>query len=154
MTETPSSIIIPKENAVFWLDAEGRWHNIHGRFKRKKIIDKFHQSIGKDEDGYFVSQMNCGRFEKVYFEYEDTALFVFRVITDESGILFRLNTGKMLGLDGNSLLVENDVLYLITEEDRIRFAERAIFDIAPLMEEDGEKIFLAVGGRRFPVRVE
>ena len=30
--------IVPKEEAVFWLDAYGRWHNEHGVFEHKKIV--------------------------------------------------------------------------------------------------------------------
>jgi len=35
-------IVISEEEAVFWMDAYGRWHNKHGAFEHKKIIDYFH----------------------------------------------------------------------------------------------------------------
>ena len=70
--------VVPKEKAVFWLDAYGRWHNEHGVFEHKKIISYFHSSIRKDAEGYYLFQKhNDHTIEKVYFKYEDTALFVF-----------------------------------------------------------------------------
>jgi len=49
-------IVIPKENAVFWMDGNGDWRNEHGRFRKKKIIDYFNAAIHKDENGYYVCQ--------------------------------------------------------------------------------------------------
>ena len=47
-------LVVPKEKAVFWLDAHGRWHNKHGVFEHKKIIDYFHSSIRKDAVGIIL----------------------------------------------------------------------------------------------------
>ena len=30
-------IVIPRENAVFWLDENGHWYNEGGRFKLKRL---------------------------------------------------------------------------------------------------------------------
>jgi len=51
------------------MDAEGNWHNEHGKFEHPGIIKHFNTSICKDEDGYFVSQSHSGIEEKVYFIY-------------------------------------------------------------------------------------
>ncbi|MDJ0803659.1 MAG: MFS transporter permease, partial [Desulfobacterales bacterium] len=72
-------IVIPKDQAVFWLDRHGFWRNRHGRFERPRIIAKFHAAIGRDAQGYYLSQTNGDVREKIYFPYEDTALFVFDV---------------------------------------------------------------------------
>ncbi|MBW1695092.1 MAG: hypothetical protein JRJ41_13325 [Deltaproteobacteria bacterium] len=62
-------VVVPKEDAVFWLDAFGRWHNEHGTFEHKKIINFFHSSIRKDADGYYLYQKRDDSIiEKVYFK--------------------------------------------------------------------------------------
>ena len=68
-------VVIPRQKAVFWMDAQGRWHNQHGTFQHKKIIDHFNASIRKDRDGYYVGQYRDGLYEKVYFTYQETARF-------------------------------------------------------------------------------
>ncbi|MBW1899855.1 MAG: hypothetical protein JRI61_12485, partial [Deltaproteobacteria bacterium] len=86
-------LVIPKEKAVFWMYANGRWCNEFGKFEKKKIIDYFNRSINSDEDGYFVCQEKEGFVEKVYFRYMDTVLFVFDVRFRDP-IELVLNTGK------------------------------------------------------------
>ena len=97
MKNKPAAVVIPKEEAVFWMDGNGCWRNAHGRFRHKKVIDYFHASISRDDDGYFVSQVRDGIVEKVYFRYEATALFVFDVIPGEEVDLV-LNTGRRIRL--------------------------------------------------------
>ena len=82
MDENIKEIVISKEDAVFWLDKNGCWHNDAGKFRHKKIIDFFNRSIRKDADGFHLCQLRDNCVEKVYFPYEDTALFVFDVIED------------------------------------------------------------------------
>ena len=97
MTENLKEVIIPKEKAVFWMDGNGRWHNRHGPFQHKKLIDYFNSSIGWDEDGYFVSQTRDDILEKVYFRHAETALFVLDVIKNDE-IHLVLNTQKKIKL--------------------------------------------------------
>ena len=69
MDKKRSEIVIPKDKAVFWLDKNGRWHNVHGEFEHKRIINYFHSAIKKDKQGYYLFQER-GKFrEKVYFHY-------------------------------------------------------------------------------------
>ena len=91
MTRKIKEVVISKEDAVFWLDRDGCWNNEHGKFQHKKIIDFFHLSIKKDNNGYYLSQTDGNYREKVYFHFEDTALFVFDVIKDKD-IMLILNT--------------------------------------------------------------
>ena len=86
-------IVIPKEDAVFWMDKNGHWHNEHGKFQHKKIIDYFNGCIKKDKDGFYLTQERDTYREKVYFPYEETAYFVFEVIKDKD-ITLVLNTKK------------------------------------------------------------
>ena len=143
-------IIIQKEDAVFWLDKAGYWQNDGGKFRKKKIIDLFHRSIGKDENGYFVSRTLEGILEKVYFRYEDTALFVFAVHFNDD-ILLSLNTGKQLRLVPEDLYIKDDNLYLTHADEPIKFSERALMRIFSLMEEDDQsgQLVIHINGNRF-----
>ena len=78
---------IPKEEAVFRLDKNGVWYHGDRKFENRKIIEYFHSMIKKDESGYFLKQEHRDFIEKVYFPYEETALFVFQVIAKDSLIL-------------------------------------------------------------------
>ncbi len=153
MTTELKEIVIKKEDAVFWLDKSGCWCNDGGKFRKKKIIDLFHQSIAKDDDGYFVSQIRDDILEKVYFRYEDTALFVFAVIFNDD-IILQLNTGKKLTLNPSMLCVKDDNLYLTDEDERIKFSERALMQISSIIEEvgeDGDLLAIRVEGNIFHI---
>ncbi len=102
--------VIPKEKAVFWLDKNGRWHNKDGTFEHKKIIKFFHSSIKKDKNGYYLSQDLGTHTEKVYFKYEETALFVFDIIKNKEEIILVLNTKKRIRLEPEKLFIKEDSL--------------------------------------------
>ncbi len=150
MTEKPESIIVRKEDAVFWMDRHGRWHNVHGPFEHKKLIDYFHRCIGRDEHGYYVSQQRDHVHEKVYFRYEDTALFVFQVRFAEE-IELVLNTGRVMALDPRSLYIHGDHLYLDDGPDRIKFSERAMMAMAKKLTESDTGLKLEWRGRQYPI---
>jgi len=150
MTEYSRMVIIPKEDAVFWLDKDGRWRNDGGRFRNKKIIDHFHASISKDSSGYFVSQQRENLLEKVYFRYEDTALFVFDVLRD-SEIILVLNTRKQMNLIPDALYVHQDNLYLTVGDETIKFGESALIKISDLIEEKKGRLFITVNGDEYKI---
>lgn len=150
MEQHHSLIIIPKEKAVFWMDGRGNWCNEGGQFQHKKIIDYFNRSIGKDENGFFVSQENGGVYEKVYFPYEETAYFVFDVIMEDPVTLV-LNTTRRMRLDPEALFIRNDSLYLLHGNDLIKFTEHAMVKIANIIEEDGEHLYIRTGSRRLKI---
>jgi hypothetical protein len=146
----PREFVIFKEDAVFWLDKDGRWRNEDGRFRHKRIIDHFHASISKDSDGYFVCQQRGDCLEKVYFRYEDTALFVFDVIFGTDIILI-LNTRKQIKLDPSQLFVQQDNLYLKDEDDKIKFAEYALIKLSALIEENKGRFYIVLGSQRYKI---
>jgi hypothetical protein len=155
--ETPSNdnnalpeIVIPKEDAVFWMDDQGRWHNRHGRFEHKRIIDYFNRSIRHDADGYYITQVRGEIREKVYFPHDDTPLFVFRVIAGDPMQLV-LNTGQTLPLDPTRLFVRADQLYQRQDEEVIKFSERTLLDLAPHIEETPDGLVIRMDGQRFPI---
>lgn len=145
-----TGIVIPREKAVFWLDANGNWHNSSGRFRHKKISDHFHSAIRKDAEGFFLYQERGDVTEKVYFPYEDTALFVFDVdIGDEIGLTF--NTGDRTVLNPQKLFILNDNLYLTHGEDRVRFSERSLLKISPLLDVDHDAYFIRLKDQRYRI---
>lgn len=140
MVKKLKEIVIPKEKAVFWLDKHGLWRGSHGKFQKKKIIDHFHASIRKDRDGYYLTQINGDIREKVYFPYEDTALFVFDVIRDED-IILELNTRKRIALEPARLFIKADSLYMHAGDETVKFNERSLIKISALIESvDGQYV--------------
>jgi len=133
--DTKPVVVIPKEEAVFRLDAEGVWHNADQKFENRKIIDYFHSMIRRDDDGFFLEQEHAHFIERVYFPYEETALFVFRV-SGSGGSTLHLNTGQEIRLDPGELFVRNDRLYLRHRKDLIKFSEEAAFALADMMDEE------------------
>lgn len=148
MTEAFTEIVIPKEKAVFWLDKNGCWHNDNGKFRHKRIIDFFHASIRKDKDGYYLYQEKDKWREKVYFHFEDTALFVFDVLK-ENNIILALNTGKRVTLTPERLFVQDDILYVDLEEERVKFSERSLMKISDLLEFEDNRYFMKLKDKRY-----
>jgi hypothetical protein len=153
MSTKPAEIVIRRENAVFRLDRRGRWCNAHGVFRNRKIIDYFHSAIRRDEDGYFVCQELENVTEKVYFPYEDTALFVFDVILCESATLV-LNTKEEVPLSPETLYVADDSLYLRRGDERIKFTEAALLKLADALEFTEGAYYLRLPTGRFRIPEE
>jgi len=143
--------VITKEDAVFWLDKNGDWHNKHGKFQHKKIINYFHSAIKRDKDGYYLSQERDNFREKVYFHYEDSALFVFDVIKAEDLIL-ELNTKRRIKLKPRKLSIKEDSLYMTEGDEIIKFAEQGLMKISDLLEYENDLYFIRVKGRRYAIK--
>ncbi len=144
-------IVIPKEKAVFWLDRHGYWHNRHGRFELPRIISKFHAAIGRDGEGYYLTQVNGDVREKIYFGHEDTALFVFDVRRGDNEITLILNTGREVVLVPETLYIQDDALYTRVMGERIRFAERGLLKVGPLLEDDGTTCYFCLGAKKVAI---
>ena len=150
MKKKRTEIVIPKDEAIFWLGKTGRWHNAHGEFQHKKIIDYFHSSIKKDDNGYFLFQERENLREKVYFHYEDTALFAVDLIKDKD-ITLILNTKNQIKLKPKNLFTRNDNLYMRMGQETIKFAERGLMKISDLLEFTDEQYFIKVKNRRYRI---
>jgi hypothetical protein len=145
-------IVIPKEAAVFFLDEHGYWrHKEQGKFEHRKIINYFHSCIRKDENGYHLRQRLGDRVEKVYFHYEDTALFVIDVIKAEE-IHLLLNTQKKIKLRPTKLFVIEDSLYVNSGQHRIKFTDNSLVRLWDLLSYEGDDYFITVKGRRYKIR--
>ena len=151
MKETPNVITIPREDAVFWLDARGRWNNEHGPFQHPKVSAYFHACIKRDANGYYVGQQRDEVYEKVYFRYEDTALFVFGVEFKGEEVTFRLNTGRLIKLKPADLFIKNDDLYTQTAEGPAKFNQQSLMRVSKLVEEENGELFIRVGGETFKI---
>jgi len=134
MTTKNKCIIVPKEEAVFWMDKNGVWHNEHGKFEHPKIIRHFNRSIQKDDLGYHLSQTTDGVEEKVYFSHGGTALFVVN-LTPGKKFKLTLNTAKVIPLDPEHLYTRGDALFLQTPEHCIKFSQDALIKLSRYMEE-------------------
>ena len=150
MNEKHTEIVIPKDKAVFWLDKNGRWHNALGEFQHKKIIDYFHSAIKRDDKGYYLFQERDDFREKVYFHYEDTALFAVDLINDPETTLI-LNTRKHLKLKPKNLFIKNDSLYMKLGAETIKFTERGLLKISDLLEFEDKKYFIQIKNRRYKI---
>ena len=153
MSQDMKEVIIPKEEAVFWMDENGRWHNQHGPFQHHKIIDYFHSSICKDKNGYYLTQEYDNIIEKVYFPYVDTPIFVIDVIKKNDAILF-LNTKQQVLLDPKELFIKNDRLFIKLGEDYIKFSEQALMKLSDcICEVEGQTVF-RFNDQDYPIRQE
>jgi hypothetical protein len=150
MASRRKEIVVAKEDAVFWLDKHGFWHSKEGKFQHKKIINYFHSSIRKDKAGYHLSQTYRDYKEKVYFPYEDTALFVFEVVKGDDIILV-LNNKKRIKLKPRKLWIKDDSLYMNLGEDLIKFSENGLVRIADLIEYENDQYFMRVRDRRYKI---
>jgi hypothetical protein len=150
MANKVKEVVIPREKAIFWLDKNGRWHNASGRFRHKKIIDYFHACIQRDEQGYYLRQENENYTEKVYFSYEDQALFVFDVVRDK-GIILILNTKKQVKLKPQDLFVKDDSLYMQMGSETIKFAEQGLMKFAEFLEDENGQLYIRYNERRYKI---
>ena len=150
MKKNKNEIVISKEDAIFWLDKNGRWHNVHGEFQHKKIIDYFHSSIQKDEKGYYLFQERENLREKVYFHYEDTALFAVDLVKDRD-ITLILNTKRQIKLRPKNLFTRDDNLYMRLGQETIKFSERGLMKISDLLEFKNEQYFIKVKNRKYRI---
>ena len=144
--------VISKEDAVFWLDKNGCWRNANGKFEHNKIIDYFHACIKRDRGGYYLSQINGNYKEKVYFPYEDQALFVFDVIR-QNDVSLILNTNRHVTLKPEDLFIKNDNLYMRLGDETIKFAEKALVKIANLLEDKAGQLYIRIKNNRHKIPI-
>ena len=91
---------------------------------------------------------NHGRiYEKVYFPYEETALFAVDVVWEPSARLL-LNTGESIPLTPEKLFVRNDHLFCGRGDEIIKFSERALMAISPRLEQAQGGYVLNLMGRK------
>ncbi len=147
MTDKHREVVITKEDAVFWMDGNGRWHNQHGQFEHKKVVAYFNRSIGYDADGYFVGQTRGDVVEKVYFRYQETALFAVDIFQN-GDIRLLLNTGKQIPLDPQQLIIRNDCLFMRLEDQLIKFTDRSMMKLSEQLDDLKDGLAIHLNGVR------
>jgi len=150
--EKKKLIIVPREEAVFWMDKNGTWHNEHGKFEHPRIIRYFNSAIKKDENGYYVHQETGDCEEKVYFPHEDTALFVVDIAPAGQGIGLLLNNTERMVLEDGTLFMASVNLYLQTPSHRIKFLSHALVKISKFIEEENGKLSLLIHDKTYPIQ--
>jgi hypothetical protein len=139
-------IIITKEDAKVRMDKDGRWLNEDDPITKPSIIRYLNASILKDEQGYYLTHMLGNKREKVYFEYEDTALFAIDLKKTNTGISLLLNTKRRLTLQPEGLFLKADSLYLRQEGHVIKFHERAVIKLTPYLKESEDGLMITLNG--------
>ena len=150
--ENRKLIIVPKEEAAFRMDKNGTWHNEHGKFEHPRIIRYFNSAIKKDENGYYVHQATGECEEKVYFPYEDTAVFVVDIIMADQDVGLVLNTTDKTTLEEGELFIVSDNLYLLTPDHRIKFSSHALVKISKFIEEKNGKFSILINEKTYLIR--
>ena len=153
MTDKKREIIISKEDAVFWMDGNGRWHNQHGEFEHKKIVAYFNRSIGYDAGGYFVSQGRGDVVEKVYFPYQETALFAVDIIQDDDLHLL-LNTQKQIPLKPQKLFIRNDSLFMHFENRIVKFTGQSMIKLSDRFDDANSQLTIHLNGVCYTIQEE
>ncbi|WP_319576126.1 MFS transporter permease [uncultured Desulfobacter sp.] len=152
MARTKKQNIIPKEQAVFWMDKDGAWHNEHGELEHHKIIKYFNQSIQKDDNGYFLCQTINDVEEKVYFLYEETAVFVVDLAKKDAGIELTLNTLDTIILDPEALVIKKDALFMETDAHLIKFTQKALAKMTSFLKDTPQGLALNLGRTQTIIR--
>jgi len=142
--------IISRDQAVFWLDRYGRWHNEHGLFEHKKIIAYFNKAIRKDKNGYYLFQRTEYGAEKVYFPYEDCVLFAIDLEMNDP-IKVILNTSKQIKLMPRKLYIRKNDLYMKAGEDRIKFIDRSLLKVTEMMSFNNDQYHIKIRGKKYNV---
>jgi hypothetical protein len=93
--------------------------------------------------------------EKVYFKYEDAALFVFEVEPqdDSNNIRLILNTKEEILLTPENLFVQNDNLYMEYADHRIKFIDRAMLKLAHRLKFDQHRYLLELNGKTHDIPI-
>jgi len=152
MAQTKKQNIIPKDQAVFWMDKDGTWHNEHGKLEHPKIIKYFNQSIAKDDQGYFLSQIINDVEEKVYFPYEETAVFVVDLVKKDAGIKLTLNILETIALNPEALYIKADALFMETDAHLVKFNQKALARMTSFLKETPQGLALNFGRTQTIIR--
>ena len=129
------------------VNAQGELHHNGAPLIHPGILELIFQSVHYEEGIYLlkVGQQSC------QLEVEDTFFVVRRAQPRDGGVLLTLSDGASEALDPASLWIgPGEVLYCRVRGGAMpaRFLRQAYYQIAELIEEDGEGFALVLDGRR------
>jgi hypothetical protein len=132
------------------VNAQGELHHFGAPLVHPGILELIFESVHYEDGVYLlrIGQQSC------QLEVEDTFFVVQRAELQDSQALLTLNGGSSEPLDPESLWIgPGEVLYCRVKAGVFpaRFLRQAYYQIAELIEEDGEGFALALGGRRYPL---
>jgi hypothetical protein len=150
--------IVSKPDSRIRLSEKGLWFHEGQPFTNSNVIQFFHKAIRKDEHGeYFLYNRHASMEERVYFEVEDTAYFVWDLVfaSQDSNFRILLNTESIEILDLHTLEEDHRGVMCcrVLRDDRARFSQRALTQLADFaktdergiyVDETGEKIYISV----------
>ncbi|MCA9600902.1 MAG: DUF1285 domain-containing protein [Polyangiales bacterium] len=129
-------------------DAAGRWWNGEEPISHPNLVRAFDAWVDRAEDGRFCLKNDINW---AYVAIEGAPFFVRGVrVTDGGGAELLLSDGKHEPLDPDSLRQDaSGVLHCSVHGGAFaaRFDRGAMHDLAPILEADGEGVFLRIGGR-------
>lgn len=134
------------------LDGEGRWYHEGERFTHAGLIAAFDRGVDvHPESGEPILRVGD---RWCYIRADDTPLIARRIEHADDGLWLRLNTGRRVAVPeagfesaGEHLYVQLDALR------RVRLGRAAQARLAEWLEGGDDGIAVAVGGRRWPVRL-
>ncbi len=133
------------------LDGEGRWYHEGERFTHAGLIAAFDRGIDvhpeSGEPILRVGQRWC------YIRADDTPLIARRIEHDD-GLWLRLNTGRRVAVPAAGFESAGAHLYVqLDAARRVRLGRAAQARLGEWLEGGDDGMAVAVGGRRWPVRV-
>ena len=144
---------------MIFIDKEGRWYHEGAEMIHRDIIRLFYENMALDsEDRYVITW----RGQHCYVEVEDTAFVVMRTAFVEDGpsgkgrYVLSLSDDTVEALRPEGLFVgRENVLYCRIKGDRFpaRFARAAYYQLAQYVEEDCERFYLPLNGRKYEIRM-
>ena len=134
---------------------DGRWYNDEEVIENPRIALLFSRSIRRNPDGSYFLQVAD---ERASITVEDTPYVVIGVEDDgRGGFAIVTNDEMREALDPSTLEVgDANVLYCRVKqgEFRARFLRNAYYRLAEhFITDDGENFSIAIGGRRYPIRL-
>ncbi|MCP4024242.1 MAG: MFS transporter permease, partial [Desulfobacteraceae bacterium] len=88
---------------------------------------------------------------KVYFSFENTAIFVFNMIMVDEELMLILNTGDKIKLDPEKLFTYDDSLFTRTREHTIKFTEHVLIKLSKYLEEEAGEFSIKIKDRIYAI---
>lgn len=145
---------------LIYIDKEGHWFHKGVEMIHHEFIRLFYQHMEIDLLGRYV--IKWGE-ERCYVEVEDTPFVVRKVIfkdqdpTNNSRFILFLSDDSQEHLSPDTLYVGNANVLYCTVKERIfpaRFNRSAYYQLGEYIEEENEKYFISLNGKKYIIRQE
>lgn len=130
------------------LDAQGRWFEDGVLVENPQVVAAFNRWIAKAPDGRYCLKNSVNW---AYVEVQGAPVFVESLSVVEGGVELHLSDERVEVLSAPSLRQDaQGALYCDVRGGELpaKFSRRATFELAPLLDEDAEGVFLMVGAHK------